>query len=66
LARLGSKVVDNHGLYSHLANVSRVGTVEFRAQNLRKICIKKHFLLSSSIAGDDCFIGERFRHKCLI
>jgi hypothetical protein len=62
LTRLGSKVVDNHGLYCHLADVGRVGAVKFRAQNFRKICIKKHFLLSSSVAVGDYFIGERFRH----
>jgi hypothetical protein len=31
LTGLTSKVVDNHGLYCHLGDVSRVRTVKFRA-----------------------------------
>ncbi|AHV82227.1 hypothetical protein [Synechococcus phage S-EIVl] len=58
LAGLASKVVNNHGLYCHLADVSRMGTVEFRAQNLRKVGINEHLCLSSSVAGQGCQVKD--------
>jgi len=48
--------VDNHGLNRHFRDVSRVGTIEFRTENLWKVVINEHFVLSSSVAGS-VFIG---------
>jgi hypothetical protein len=39
-----------------------VGAVEFRTQDLWKVVINEHFVLSSSVAGS-VLSGERFRHR---
>jgi hypothetical protein len=58
LAGLAGKVVDDHGLYCHLADVSRMGAVEFRAQDFRKVVINEHLCLSSSVAGQGCQVKD--------
>jgi hypothetical protein len=35
-----------------------MGTVEFRAQNLRKVGINEHLCLSSSVAGQGCQVKD--------
>jgi hypothetical protein len=47
LTGLAGEVVDNHGLNRHFSDVSRVGTVEFRTQNLWKVVL----LVSSFLEG---------------
>jgi hypothetical protein len=65
LTRLASKVVNNHGLYCHLTDISGVRAIQLSTQNLREVVIKEHFSLSSS-TQDDYLVKDSDNKYCLI